>query len=132
MDPASLMRESPSLRGLAPVARNPAARRLPPPAVTECREFIGSALLNVIKPCPAIGNQMPRLKRRSDDGLTKFQRYRLSKERQGMKLLRVWVPDPSRPEFAREAERQAELLRARPEQNEALDFIAAAFTWPEP
>ncbi len=75
---------------------------------------------------------MPRLKRRSDDGLTKFQRYRLSKERQGMKLLRVWVPDPSRPEFAREAERQAELLRARPEQNEALDFIAAAFTWPEP
>ncbi len=49
-----------------------------------------------------------------------------------MKLLRVWVPDPSRPEFAREAERQAELLRARPEQNEALDFIAAAFTWPEP
>lgn len=63
--------------------------------------------------------------------MTKFQRYRLSKERQGMKLLRVWVPDPSCPEFAREAERQAELLRGRPEQNETLEFIAAAFAWPE-
>ncbi len=74
---------------------------------------------------------MPRARRSSDDGMTKFQRYRLSKERQGMKLLRVWVPDPSRPEFAREAERQAELLRGRPEQNETLEFIAAAFAWPE-
>ncbi|MDE3177856.1 MAG: DUF3018 family protein [Pseudomonadota bacterium] len=74
---------------------------------------------------------MPRAKRISDDGLTKFQRYRLSKERKGMKLLRVWVPDPRRPEFVREANRQAEQLRARPEQKEALDFIAAAFAWPE-
>ncbi len=74
---------------------------------------------------------MPLAKKPSHDGLTKFQRYRLSKQRKGMKLLRVWVPDPSRPEFAREAQRQAELLRARPEQREALDFIAAAFAWPE-
>ncbi len=74
---------------------------------------------------------MPRAKRNSDDGLTKFQRYRLSQERKGMKLLRVWTPDPRRPEFAREARRQAELLRGRPEQQEALDFIAAAFAWPE-
>ena len=48
-----------------------------------------------------------------------------------MKLLRVWVPDPQRPEFVQEAKRQAELLRERPEQSEALDFIAAAFPWPE-
>ena len=74
---------------------------------------------------------MPLAKKPSNDGLTKFQRYRLSKRRRGMKLLRVWVPDPSRPEFAREAQRQAELLRARPEQREALDFIAAAFAWPD-
>jgi hypothetical protein len=77
------------------------------------------------------GSQMPRPKRATDDGLTKFQRYRLSKERKGMKLLRVWVPDPRRPEFAREAKRQAEMLRGRPEQAEALDFIGAAFAWPE-
>ena len=49
-----------------------------------------------------------------------------------MKLLRVWVPDPRRPEFVAEAKRQAELLRVQPEQREALDFIAAAFAWPEP
>ena len=48
-----------------------------------------------------------------------------------MKLLRIWVPDPHRPEFAEEAERQASLLRGSPEEREALDFIQAAFEWPE-
>jgi hypothetical protein len=74
---------------------------------------------------------MPGASRVPGDGLSKFQRYRLSKQRKGMKLLRIWVPDPSRPEFAREAKRQAELLRNRPEQQEALNFIEAAFAWPE-
>ena len=74
---------------------------------------------------------MPRAKRVCNDGLTKFQRYRLAKHRKGMRLPRVWVPAPRRPQFAREAARQAELLRARPEQEETLDFIAAAFAWPE-
>jgi hypothetical protein len=66
------------------------------------------------------------------DGLTKFQRYRRSRLNNGMKLLRVWVPDPKRPEFVREAERQAKLLRGRAEEKEALQFIDAAFDWPEP
>jgi len=74
---------------------------------------------------------MARSKRVSDDGLSKFQRYRRSKERRGVRLLRVWVPDPRQPEFVAEADRQAELLRERPEQAEALDFIAAVFPWPE-
>ena len=46
-----------------------------------------------------------------------------------MKLLRVWVPDPTRPEFAKEAARQGRLLRGRPEEAEALAFIEAAFSW---
>ncbi len=75
---------------------------------------------------------MPRAKRAGRDGLSKFQRYRRTQFARGMKLLRVWVPDPSRPEFAREAERQAKLLRGRPEEKEALAFIEAAFPWPEP
>lgn len=74
---------------------------------------------------------MPRPKR-TDDGLTKFQRYRQGKQHRGMKLLRVWVPDPHRPEFAAEARRQGLLLRGAPEEAEALDFIAATFEWPEP
>jgi hypothetical protein len=64
--------------------------------------------------------------------MTKFQRYRRLQESRGMKLLRIWVPDPNRPEFAREAERQAKLLRGRAEEKEALDFIESAFEWPEP
>jgi hypothetical protein len=64
--------------------------------------------------------------------MTKFQRYRRLQESRGMKLLRIWVPDPNRPEFAKEAERQAKLLRGRAEEKEALDFIESAFEWPEP
>jgi Protein of unknown function (DUF3018) len=61
----------------------------------------------------------------SNDGLDKFQRYRANRRASGMKLLRVWVPDPSAPSFRQEAERQARLLRNAPEEREALDFIAA-------
>jgi hypothetical protein len=42
-----------------------------------------------------------------------------------MKLLRVWVPDPSSPGFREEARRQAALLKGAPEQTDALDFIEA-------
>jgi Protein of unknown function (DUF3018) len=64
------------------------------------------------------------------DGLTKFQRFRRAQARKGMKLLRIWVPDPKSPDFAAEAERQAKLLRGRPEEQEAMAFIEAAFEWP--
>ena len=74
---------------------------------------------------------MPRPKSIAD-GLTKAQRYRKTQHHRGMKLLRVWVPDPHRPEFAKEAARQAKLLRGRPEEAEALTFIEAASLWPEP
>lgn len=75
---------------------------------------------------------MPRAQRTEDEGLSKFQRYRKSQKRKGLRLLRIWVPDVRSPEFAAEAERQAALLRGRPEELEALDFIEAAFDWPEP
>jgi hypothetical protein len=74
---------------------------------------------------------MPRPKQ-ADDGLTKFQRYRQQQLHRGMKQIRIWVPDPHRPEFAAEARRQGLLLRGRAEEAEALDFIAAAFEAPEP
>jgi hypothetical protein len=72
-----------------------------------------------------------RAKPKPKAGLTKFQRYRRAQAERGMKLLRVWVPDPTRPEFGKEAARQARLLRGRPEEAEALTFIEAAFPWPE-
>ncbi len=72
--------------------------------------------------------QQPKI---PEDGLTKFQRYRRSKSKRGMKLLRFWVLDPRRPEFRAEADRQGALLRGREEERDALQFIAAAFHWPE-
>jgi len=79
-----------------------------------------------------MGESMPHTKRTTEDGLSKFQRYRRTQRSKGMKLLRVWVPDTHRPEFAKEAERQAKMLHGRPEEKEALAFIEAAFAWPEP
>jgi len=66
---------------------------------------------------------MPRLA--PPDGMDKFSRYRANRRARGMKLLRVWVPDPTVPGFLDEARRQAALLRAAPEQSDALDFIEA-------
>ncbi len=62
----------------------------------------------------------------STDGLDKFRRYRATRRAQGMKLLRVWVPDPHASGFREEAHRQAQLLRGAPEEREALEFIEAA------
>jgi len=70
---------------------------------------------------------MPRALR--SDGLGKFRRYRASRRTAGMKLVRVWVPDPSAPGFREEVQRQAAILRGAPEEREALDFIAAAASW---
>jgi len=60
----------------------------------------------------------------------KFTRYRATKRTRGMKLLRIWVPDPNAPGFQEEAERQAALLRGAPEEIETMDFIEAVAAWP--
>lgn len=60
------------------------------------------------------------------DGMNKFARYRASRRGRGLRLLRVWVPDPRLPGFREEARRQAALLRQAPEELEALNFLDAA------
>ncbi len=66
------------------------------------------------------------------DGQSKFQRYRASQKRKGMKLIRIWVPDPKAPGFAEEIARQSALVRSSPDEAEALDFIEAlAADWAE-
>jgi hypothetical protein len=74
---------------------------------------------------------MARPKAQAPGGENKFRRYRQAQRQRGMKLLRVWVPDPRRPEFAAEAARQGAMLRGRPEEQEALAFAEAAFDWRE-
>ena len=66
-----------------------------------------------------------------EDGLSKSQRYRRAQQSKGLKQVRLWVPDPTRPEFVGEAERQALLLRGRAEEAEALAFIEVASVWPD-
>lgn len=56
----------------------------------------------------------------------KFRRYRESQQSRGLKLLRLWIPDPRDDGFRAEARRQAALLRGAPEEDDALAFIATA------
>jgi len=63
------------------------------------------------------------------DALSRSRRCRSARRRDGLKVPRVWVPDPSRQGFKAEAARQASLLKGASEEVEALRFIAAAFDW---
>jgi len=62
--------------------------------------------------------------------ISKFQRYRRTKQSKGMRLLRLWVPDTRSTAFKKEIRREMALLRGAPEQLEATRFIQAAFDWP--
>jgi hypothetical protein len=59
------------------------------------------------------------------DDQSKYARYRASKKRQGLKLVRLWLPDVNAPGFKEEAERQAAVLRGQPEEIETLAFMEA-------
>ena len=59
----------------------------------------------------------------------RFQRFRAQRKAQGMKELRLWVPDPAQPGFAAEVKRQVDLLRKTPEEQEALEFIETTADW---
>jgi hypothetical protein len=56
----------------------------------------------------------------------KFRRYRVSRRAEGLKLVRIWLPDTQAPGFREEASRQAALLRGKPEQEDATGFIESA------
>ena len=65
---------------------------------------------------------------------SKFARYRASKRNKGMKLLRIWVPDPNAPGFAEETERQARSLKRRMDDARLGAFKSLAdfdWQWPE-
>jgi hypothetical protein len=53
----------------------------------------------------------------------KFRAYRARKKAAGLREVRMWVPDIRNPEFLAQLKRDAEALRGRPEEEEALNFI---------
>jgi Protein of unknown function (DUF3018) len=55
----------------------------------------------------------------------KFKKYRASKQQRGLKLVRMWLPDPKSVAFRRSIRRQCLALRGTPEDRDALDFIEA-------
>jgi len=60
------------------------------------------------------------------DASSKFRRYRARRKADGMKLARIWIPDPRSPQIAEQALREAESLRGAADEQEILDFIEAA------
>jgi len=60
-----------------------------------------------------------------DDGIDKFRRNRSNRKAAGMRLVHIWVPDPTTPALAATVQREAEVLRGALEEHEALDFIEA-------
>ena len=69
----------------------------------------------------------------SDDAMaaesSKFSRYRAARKAEGLKLLRMWTPDPKSPGFRADINRQIATLYGAPEEREALNFIEAAGDW---
>ena len=59
----------------------------------------------------------------------KVRAYRARKRREGLRLVQMWLPDQSSPEFRKEALRQSRLINASKGEQEALDFIEAVTDW---
>jgi hypothetical protein len=49
--------------------------------------------------------------------------------KRGMKLVQVWVPDPSSPYFFAEARRQARLIAESPSEKDDQAFIDSISDW---
>lgn len=57
---------------------------------------------------------------------SKFARYRERKRANGLRLLRMWVPDVNAPGFQEEIDRQVALMNASPDEAEVMRWIEAA------
>ncbi len=60
---------------------------------------------------------------------TRIQRFRARRKAQGMKELRIWVPDTKRPGFSKEIEHQLALIEGSAEDRDTLAFIEHTADW---
>jgi len=64
----------------------------------------------------------------------KFRTYRANKRHQGLKLVRLWLPDSRSANVRRRIRRQCLAVRGTPADREALEFIEAVNEeehWPQ-
>ncbi len=57
---------------------------------------------------------------------SKFARYRDRKRKEGLKLVRLWAPDPNAPGFQDRIDEQLRAARVSSEEREIMDWIEAA------
>lgn len=57
----------------------------------------------------------------------KFRRFRARRKAEGLKEVRLWVRDPTAPNFRAEIERQVGVLAGAPEEDEVMREIAAGW-----
>ena len=55
----------------------------------------------------------------------KFRRYRAKKKAQGLREIRMWVPDVNAPGFQERLDREIAAINASPSSAEAIDWIEA-------
>ena len=71
--------------------------------------------------CPSASGALPSSMPRAP----RSRHARANKRRQGLKLVRLWLPDPKSASFRRRIRQQCVALRGLPEDREALAFIEA-------
>jgi len=62
----------------------------------------------------------------SPDRQNKFRRYRDRKRAQGLRQLRMWVPDVNAPGFQERLDQHIAVINASKSNSEALDWIEGA------
>lgn len=80
---------------------------------------------------PRSAKRKPKTKSRPKSSRDKVRAYRARKRREGLRLVQMWLPDQSSPEFRKEAARQSRLIRESPGEKETMDFIEAITDWSE-
>lgn len=72
---------------------------------------------------PAVARYPAGVNDQIPDSTNKFRRYREKKKAQGLRELRMWVPDVDAPGFQERLDREIAAINASRSNREALDWI---------
>lgn len=75
---------------------------------------------------------MPSNSRKPRSAATRMAEYRRRMRARGLRLVQIWVPDTSSPEFIAEYQRQAKAIAASdPAGDEVMDWLDQVRDWPK-